>query len=429
MSSNDKPLAVRMRPKTLDEVLGQNESKRFLYNLIENQKLISMVLYGPPGCGKTTLAYAFASSYGANCIKLNAVSDNKAKMEQAFGEATRFSPTIVIIDEIHRLDKPKQDLLLPHLEDGDFYIIGCTTSNPLISLSPAIRSRTRLLECKPLDEESVYQGLKKAIGSQEGLQGTRTFDDEGIEYLAKISGGDLRFAYNQLEAISLSYSKDHVITLDDCKEVAPYSNYYADQDEDEHYNTVSALQKSIRGSDPDAAVYYLAKLIKSGDMEGLIRRLLVTAYEDVGLANPPAVDRCLNACNTAREVGFPEASIPLAFTVIDLALSPKSKSADEAVLKALDYVDEYPLQVREYLKLTRANVADEDKYPYDRKDVWPLLKYLPEEIEDVHFYEPNAKTTGKYERALIENHNKLLAERKASTVREGKAMADQKKKN
>ncbi len=426
MGMNEKPLAVRMRPKSLDEVLGQNESKRFFNNLIENRKLISVVLYGPPGCGKTTLAYAFANSYGANCIKLNAVSDNKAKMEQAFGEATRFSPSIVIIDEIHRLDKPKQDLLLPHLEDGDFYVIGCTTSNPLISLSPAIRSRTRLLECKPLEEEDMYTGLKRAIDSKDGLSGTRTFEEEGIRYLSKISGGDLRFAYNQLEAISLSYSKDHVITLDDCKDVAPHSNYYADQDENEHYDTVSAMQKSIRGSDPDAAIYYLAKLIKSGDLEGLIRRLLVTAYEDVGLANPPAVDRCLNACNTAREVGFPEAAIPLAFTVVDLALSPKSKSANNAVHKALDYIEEYPLQVREYLKLTRANVSDEDKYPYDRPDVWPLLKYLPEEIDDVRFYEPN--TTGKYERALKENYEKLSAERKASTIREGKRLADQKKK-
>ncbi len=426
MGMNDKPMAVRMRPKTMDEVLGQNESKRFLNNLIENKKLISMVMYGPPGCGKTTLAYAFANTYGANCIKLNAVSDNKARMEQAFGEATRFSPTIVIIDEIHRLDKPKQDLLLPHLEDGDFYIIGCTTSNPLISLSPAIRSRTRLLECKPLGEDDVYAGLKRALESKEGLDNTKQFEDDGLRYLAKISGGDLRFAYNQLEAISLSYSKDHVITLEDCKEVAPNSNYYADQDENEHYDTVSALQKSIRGSDPDAAVYYLSKLIKSGDMEGLIRRLLVTAYEDVGLANPPAVDRCLNACNTAREVGFPEGAIPLAFTVIDLALSPKSKSADEAVLAALDCVDEYPLQVREYLKLTRANVDEEDKYPYDRKDVWPLLKYLPEEIEDMKFYHPY--TTGKYERALKENYEKLCENRKASTIKEGKALADEKKK-
>ncbi len=398
----DKPLAYRMRPEVLSEVLGQEKIISFLEKLIASESLLSMIFYGQPGTGKTTLARAFCKTYNINCISLNATIDNKSKMEEAFMEAIRFSPSIVIIDEIHRMDKGKQDILLPHLENGDFYLIGCTTANPLISINPAIRSRCRLLETEPLSQQNVLEGLKRAVESPKGLDNRKKFSPDALTYLAKISSGDMRFAYNQLEAIALSYSKDHLITLEDAKEIANTPNYLSDKDEDNHYDTVSAFQKSIRGSEVDAAIYYLAKLLKTGDLEGTIRRLLVTAYEDVALANPAAVDRCYHACQVAREVGLPEAQIPLSFTVCELALSPKSKSTTLAIEKASDMVDEAPIQVRDYLRFTRANVLEKDAYPYNEWETLDYLEYLPEDLVGTTFYQIDEKRTGKYEKNLDE---------------------------
>ena len=246
----DKPLAYRMRPQKVEDVLGQEKIKAFLSRLLESRSLVSMIFYGPPGTGKTTLAQAFARSFDAYSVKLNAVLNNKSQMEQAFQEAIRFQPAIVIIDEIHRLDKGKQDLLLPHLEEGDFFLIGCTTANPLISLNPAIRSRTRLLEATSLTKEDVLEGLRRAVKGKEGLDSRRTFQDEGLAYLAAISGGDLRFAYNQLEAVALSYPKEHVITLED-----PVERRMAGINQVQMNNragmTFAAALRSVLRSDPD----------------------------------------------------------------------------------------------------------------------------------------------------------------------------------
>ncbi len=419
-----KPLAYRMRPESLEDVLGQKTLITFLNKLKSSENLLSMVFYGPPGTGKTTLARAFAKSYQAYYVELNAVTDNKAKMEQAFGEAIRFSPAIVIIDEIHRLDKAKQDLLLPHLENGDFYLIGCTTANPLISLNPAIRSRCRLLETENLTPEEILTGLRRAVTSPQGLGGQKNFANSALEYLSKISAGDMRFAYNQLEATALSFANSHLITVEDIQSISIQPNYLADLDGDEHYDTVSALQKSIRGSEPDAAIYYLAKLLKSGDLEGLCRRLMVTAYEDVGLGNPQAVDRCYHACQVAREVGLPEAQIPLAFSVVDLALSPKSKSTCLAVEKASAMIDDTPLRVRDYLRLKRAGISEDQQYPYDDPDVWPLLEYLPEDMLQETFYEPN--DSGKYERAMKEHYLEMKKTERSRSVPEAKRRAHRK---
>lgn len=421
----DKPLAYRMRPQRIEDVLGQSKIKTFLSHLIENNSLVSMIFYGPPGTGKTTLAEAFARSFDAYCVKLNAVLDNKSTMEQSFAEAIRFQPSIVVIDEIHRLDKGKQDLLLPHLENGDFYLIGCTTANPLISLNPAIRSRTRLLESEKLSKEDILTGLKRAVSSKEGLDNRRTFEEEGLSYLASISGGDLRFAYNQLEAISLSYSREHKITLEDVKEVAIAPNYLGDKDEDEHYDTVSALQKSIRGSDVDAALYYLAKILQSGDLEGLIRRLLVTAYEDIGLGNPQAVDRAYHAAMVAREVGLPEAVIPLGFSVCELALSPKSKASYLGIQEAMDLVSANPVRVRSYLRLKNAALSKDEQYPYDEKDVWKHLVYLPEGMEGLSLF--HGWGNGKYERALMEEYERLKKIPRATSVSGARRLAQKEK--
>ncbi len=417
----DKPLAYRMRPQKVEDVLGQEKIKAFLSRLLESRSLVSMIFYGPPGTGKTTLAQAFARSFDAYSVKLNAVLNNKSQMEQAFQEAIRFQPAIVIIDEIHRLDKGKQDLLLPHLEEGDFFLIGCTTANPLISLNPAIRSRTRLLEATSLTKEDVLEGLRRAVKDKEGLDSRRTFQDEGLAYLAAISGGDLRFAYNQLEAVALSYPKEHVITLEDVKDVAVCPNFLGDRDEDEHYDTVSALQKSIRGSDVDAALYYMAKILQSGDLEGLIRRLLVTAYEDIGLGNPPAVDRCYHAVEVAREVGLPEAVIPLGFSVCDLALSPKSKASALAIEEAMSLVGKEPLRVRPYLRLKNAALSKEEQYPYDEPETWKRLTYLPEGLEDLRLF--HGWGNGKYERALMEEYQRLKNIPKGRSVSEARRLS------
>lgn len=411
----DRPLAQRMRPQTINEVLGQQTligPHGFLRRCIETDSLVSMVLYGPSGTGKTTIAKALGNDMKMPVIALNAVLTSKADMVKAFQQAADNFPTMVIIDEIHRLPKDKQDLLLPYLESGDFFMVGTTTANPYISLNPALRSRAQILEVKPLSPEDILTGLKRAIASPVGLKNNRKFDEQTLISIAKMSGGDLRFAYNLLETLALYYPAGRLITEDDLKSVRSVPNFLSDKDEDEHYNTVSGLQKSIRGSQVDAALFYLAKLLQGGDLEGLIRRLLVTAYEDVGLANPQAVDRCYHACQVAREVGMPEAQIPLGFTVVDLALSPKSKSSCLAIETAMSTITDAPVHVREYLKLHPVGLSKADSYPYDRPDVWPKLEYMPEGMENVHFYHPNL--SGKYERALAQ-HLKELETTKRST--------------
>lgn len=410
-----KPLAYRMRPHDLNDVLGQSKIKSFLNSIIENNQIISMILYGPPGTGKTTIAEAFANTCNCPCIKLNATLDNKAKMEESFDIATKNYPTIVIIDEIHRMDKGKQDILLPRLEKGDFYMIGCTTANPFLSINSAIRSRCRLLQSTPLSKEDIKKGLKKAIDSENGLTPKREFEDEALEYISQVSGGDLRFAYNQLESIALSFSKDHLITKADAKDIIVTPNFFADANDDEHYDTISAFQKSIRGGEVDAALYYLAKLIKSGDLEGITRRLQVTAYEDIGLANPQAVDRCKNAIDVALALGLPEGKIPLAFSVIDLTLSPKSKSSEEAIDAALNAVDENPIQVREYLKYTKAFTSPSSTYPYDDPKSWKYIEYLPDSLIDTTFY--NGNENGKYEKAMIEYAKQNKVKRETDIVK------------
>lgn len=412
-----KPLAFRIRPKNLKDIIGQEHiigEKGILTNSVKQKLPLSFILYGPPGIGKTTIAEAYANDLNIKFIKLNAVSSNKKDLEEAINNAKLNPPLLLIIDEVHRINKDKQDILLPYIEDGTICLVGATTANPYISINKAIRSRCHILEVKKLTSEQIVLGLNKAIKSPEGLNSKININQDVLEFIAKSSNGDFRFALNYLEVLSLTYI-DTLITLDKAKEITKVSNIQMDKNEDDHYNAVSALQKSIRGSDVNAALYYLARLCAANDLESIARRLIVTAYEDIGLANPNACLRCKVAIDVAREVGFPEAVIPLSDAVIDLALSPKSKAGTLSIYKALDEVNSRPLEVLDYLKYTPVNTLEIDKYPYERPDLWKYMQYLPELIKDYEFYEPSDHS--QYEKALNENYRKLKQIKRTSNLR------------
>lgn len=416
-----QPLAFRIRPNSIEEIIGQEHligKNSILYNSIKEKIPLSFILYGTPGTGKTTIAIAYASSIHLPYISLNAVTSNKKDLEDAINLAKKNPPYILIIDEVHRINKDKQDILLPFIEDGTIYLIGATTANPYISINKAIRSRTHLLEVKKLSYDEIVLGLKNAISNPKGLNNSIKVDDEILTYIAKSSNGDFRFALNYLEIISLSF-KNEEITIDKVKSIVKVSNIQLDKNEDDHYNAVSALQKSIRGSDVNASLYYLARLCAANDLDSIARRLLVTAYEDIGLANPNLCMRTKIAIDSAKEVGFPEAVIPLGDVVIELALSPKSKAGANSIHYAMDLVQSNPLDVLDYLKLTPVNTLDIDKYPYDRPDLWIKMQYLPELIKNIKIYQPSFNS--QYEKVLNENYKKLLEVNRSSNLRELKS--------
>lgn len=413
------PLAFAVRPKTLDDVIGQAHllgPDSFLRKSVEKKTPFSLIFFGPPGTGKTTIAEAYAKSLGAHFVSLNAVTATKKDLEIAVGEAKIWRPCLLIMDEVHRLDKTKQDYLLPYVENGTFTLLGATTANPYIALSRAIRSRCKILELHPLSESEVVEGLKRAIAIPEGLDNKASFSEDALAYIARLSGGDLRFALNILEEAYVQYSDEGEIDLEKAKSITSVPNYAMDKDEEEHYDSVSALQKSIRGQDVDAALYYLARLCAAGDLDSIKRRLLVTAYEDIGLGNPNAVLRTQMAIMAAEQIGFPEAVIPLGDAVIDLCLSPHSRAGDESILGAMEFAAKMPFHVQDYLKLTPVSLKEEDKYPYDRPDLWEHIQYLPDEFADIQFYKPQYSSA--YEKALNQNYERLKQQVRSSRLAE-----------
>lgn len=422
----NKPLAVRMRPRSIDEIIGQSHlvgEGKLLWRMVKAKQLSSMILYGPPGTGKTSLARALAGSANKPYRMLNAVVNNKKDIEIAVHEAKMSGELVLIMDEVHRLDKTKQDFLLPFLEDGLLTLIGATTLNPFHVMNPAIRSRCQIFELKPLSPSDLIVALERALRDEE--KGLGNIDvkitKEALQHLANMAGGDARAALNALELAVHSTKADEngQIQIDSsiAEESIQKKNFSHDKDGDAHYDVLSAFQKSIRGSDVDAALHYLARLIEAGDLPSIARRLLVTAYEDVGLANPQAGSRTLDAITAAERLGFPEARIPLANAVIELCLSPKSNSAISAIDAALhDVQNERIGEVPSHLKDAHYKGAKKlgrgigYLYPHNYENGWVEQQYLPDALTDRQYYVP--KKTGKFEKALHSIHDNLTARKK-----------------
>ena len=381
----DKPLALKLAPNSLNEVIGQKHlvgEDKILYNLVKNKKLFSMILYGKPGIGKTSIANAIINDLGVRHRFLNATVNSKKDLDIVIEEAKMYDGLVLIMDEIHRLNKDKQDILLPCLESGLITLIGMTTSNPYHAINPAIRSRCQLFELKELEIDDIIDGLKRAIKSP--YLPNIKIDDETINYIAKVSGNDLRYAYNLLE-ISYYSTNDFKVNLEVVKKINSKPAFFADKNGDAYYDMLSAFQKSIRGSDVDAALHYLARLITLGDLDSIFRRMTVIAYEDIGLANPSIGPKVMAAIEAAKLVGLPEARIPLGTIVTEMALSPKSNTAHIALDEALSDIEKGNVgDVPKHLK----NPSDTYKYPHDYKNAFVKQQYLPDKLKNKKYYHP-----------------------------------------
>lgn len=412
----NKPLAFEVRPTRLEDIIGQKHllgENQILRNLVDSTYIPSMIFFGPPGTGKTTTAMALANTLGRPYRIFNAVSDNKKTLDGLFAEARLSNGLIVIIDEVHRLNKDKQDVLLPHVENGLITIIGATTANPYFSINPAIRSRVQLFEFLPLSQEDLKDVLMRA----QNKYPQKHIAPNVIEHIAISANGDARFALNSIE-ILINSTKNEEITLEDLEKISTSINISMDKDSDNYYDTLSAFQKSIRGSDVNASVYYLGKLIEVGDMDSIERRLITTAYEDIGLANPSLCARVVSACDAAKRIGFPEARIPLANVVIECALSPKSKSAEAAIDSALSNIRKRPTQTPKYLRLNAVGVDDEDMYDYDRSDIWHKIQYLPDSIKSKVFYNPGKSSNNSAEKTYAQNNEVLSKYQRSNNLRD-----------
>lgn len=404
----NKPLALKLAPKSIKDVIGQTHligKDKILTNLIKNKKVFSMILYGKPGIGKTSIANAIVNDLGVKYRFLNATINNKKDFDIVIEEAKMYDGLVLIMDEIHRLNKDKQDLLLPQLESGLITLIGMTTSNPYHAINPAIRSRCQLFELKELSESDIVKGINKAIKHPD-LNGIK-IDKKAISLIAKLSGNDLRYAYNLLE-IAFYSTTDKVITEDIIKSINNRPVFFSDKNGEGHYDVLSGLQKSIRGSDIDAALHYLGRLIIEGDLDSIYRRLSVIAYEDIGLANPAIGPRLDSAINAAERVGLPEARIPLGTIVAEMALSPKSNTAHIAFDEAIREIENG--NVGTIPKHIKTNAQDY-KYPHDYKGAYVVQQYLPDRIKNQKYYHP--KDIG-YERQLKDIYEKLEKIKNAS---------------
>ena len=378
-------LAIKMRPKKIDDIIGQKHlvgEGKILSNLVKNKKLFSMILYGKPGIGKTSIALAMVEELGVRYRMLNAVINNKKDFDTVVEEAKMYNGMVLIMDEIHRMNKDKQDLLLPVLESGIITLIGMTTANPYHSINPAIRSRCQLFELKELGHDDIIEAINRVIDG-DYLESIRV-DEDAKNYIANTAKNDLRYAYNLLE-VSYYSTQDYHITVDVLINICNKPNVFHDKDQDGYYDLLSAFQKSIRGSDVHAALYYLGRLIIGDELDAICRRMAVIVYEDIGLANPALGPRVMAGINSAMMLGLPEARIPLAEVVIEMALSPKSNSAEASIDKVMNTINEMDTgNVPSHLK----NPNPDYKYPHNYKNSYVRQQYLPDKIKDMKFYQP-----------------------------------------
>ena len=395
-------LANILRPEKLSDVIGQSHlvgDGKVISNLIHNKVLFSVILYGPPGTGKTSIASAIVHELNMTYRTLNAVVNKKEDFDIVIEEAKMNGSMILVIDEIHRMNKDKQDILLPYLESGLITIIGLTTSNPYHVINPAIRSRCTLLKLEPLSKDDIKEAIKRAILTDD-LKDIK-LDDDVIDYIASIAKYDLRFAFNILE-ISYYFNDDHTVTLDVIKNINPQTVIEVSKDGDDYYDLLSGLQKSIRGSDVNAALHYLARLLEAGDIESIVRRLSVIVYEDIGLADPflgVKIDACINS---ALRIGLPEAMIPLSNAVIEMSLSPKSNTAYLAIDSAINDLKLNNLgNIPACIKAPYIGYL----YPHNYKGSIVNQQYMPENIKNSKYFNP--KETSKHEIMLKNTYLKI----------------------
>ena len=404
----ESPLASRLRPTTLDEVVGQQHiigKDKLLYRAIKADKLSSVIFYGPPGTGKTTLAKVIANTTSAEFTQINATVAGKKDMEEVVNKAKELKGmyqkrTILFIDEIHRFNKGQQDYLLPFVEDGTIILIGATTENPYFEVNGALLSRSSIFELRPLSQEEVETLILRAVQDEKKGMGSyhAVIEEDALHFLADLAGGDARSALNAVELGILTTPKSEDgqihITLDVASECIQKRVVRYDKTGDNHYDTISAFIKSMRGSDPDAAVYYLAKMLYAGeDIKFIARRVMICASEDVGNADPMALNVAVSAAQAVERIGMPEAQIILSQAVLYVATAPKSNSACNAVFAAMDNVKKYKttvpvhLQDAHYKGSAKLGHGIGYKYAHDYPNHYVKQQYLPDEIRDAVFYE------------------------------------------
>ena len=403
------PLAYRIRPKEFVDIIGQDHlvgPHGVITKMLNQNKIFSMILYGTPGCGKTSIAEIISSFYPMSSFSFNASTDNKDKLKEIANSTKYYDDTICVIDEIHRMNKNTQDFLLPYMESGKLIIIGLTTENPYRSINPAIRSRCHIYRMNEITPKDIVILLNRTIEKEK----MNNIPSDIINYISIASGNDIRTALNMLEIVSMLDESE--LNLDNAKKLIGKKSFLIDEEGENYYDCASAMIKSIRGSDPDAALHYMARLLKTGDLEFICRRLLCSAYEDIGLGNPNVGPRVYAACEAALHLGLPEARIPLGYAVVDLATSPKSNSTYLAIDEALADLDNLtsmkipPHILNKELKSGKY----EYKYPHDYKNGYVNQQYLPDELVGKVYYK--AKDTGSYERAIKEFMKKLKDEAK-----------------
>lgn len=407
-------LATRMRPQKIEDVIGQEHltaPDKILGRMVAAKQMSSIILYGPPGTGKTSMASALSGSLNIPFEYFNASTDDKKKLQTIAKEAEK-QPVILLLDEIHRLDKPKQDFLLPYTENGQIILVGATTENPYISINPAIRSRATLLEIKSVTAEAIADLLEQSLTKDSVLKDYNVnVSRDTLLFIANNTDGDVRKALNSFELAILSTPADQdtvTITTQVMEEILQKKVLAGDKDGSEHYNLLSAFQKSIRGSDVNASLHYLARLILSGDLIGICRRLSIIAFEDIGLANPTAVTLTKNAIDVARDTGFPEARIPLAMAVVELALSPKSNNAYMALDRAIADINDPEIDTTIPPHLRDAHYKGADKmgvvgynYPHDFNAHYTPQQYLPTSLTNA-FYLDTENLTTTHEHELVD---------------------------